>query len=50
MKETRISFSGNTEGWRLQSEYKTKGYKKVADAYWSIIFEKDDERIILERD
>lgn len=50
MKETRISFSGNTEGWRLEREYKAKGYKKVANAYWAIILEKDNERIILERD
>lgn len=50
MLETKITFKGNQQAWKLQKECKEKGFTKVADCYWVIIFEKDNKRIILERE
>lgn len=48
-EDTTIKYSTNEECWKLEDELKTAGYKKIADGYWSQIFETDNHRVILER-
>lgn len=48
-EDTTIKYSTNEECWKLEDELKTAGYEKIADGYWSQIFETDNHRVILER-
>lgn len=48
-EDTRIKYSTNKEGWALESKLEAVGYKKVADAYWTQVFERDNHVVTIER-
>ncbi len=47
--ETRITYKTNEEGWKLERDFKEKGYTKTSDCYWYQHFQKGENIVILER-
>lgn len=47
---TRITYKTNAECWKLEREYKEKGFVETGDCYWTQVFEKGDETVVLIRE
>jgi hypothetical protein len=47
---TTIKCKNLNEIWDTERELKRKGYSKIADCMWVLIFQNDNEEIAVERD
>lgn len=45
-----IKFKTDLEYWRLKDELKAEGYKEIGNAYWTYIFTKGTDEVILNRE
>ena len=45
-----VTFNTNEQGWFIEDILKEAGYMKTDDCYWCLIFEKDDNEVILVRE
>lgn len=45
-----IVVTTNQEAWNITRRLKEAGYKKITDCYWTMIFEKGGDQVIVNRD
>lgn len=44
-----INISTNRQYWGIKNALEDDGYKKTSDCYWIMIFEKGDQKVIINR-
>lgn len=50
MMKRELTVTTNKQYWGIKNALEADGFRKIADCYWTVIFEKDGNQVIINRD